>query len=173
MRREDWSALVARPLECVRGFPAERSVSLRVFCFVFGAAILIVDWLLVVIRRPIRSGVSGGAIVHCRCAPSHRGAIARLGVLDAARSGSRSRSGLLGVRSEILAESDASMDLVVRLEATRPVKPMGVALANVLVTDADSLLRVGAQPGTLYAVVRLATVALDSLPAHGSRAGEA
>lgn len=64
------------------------------------------------------------------------------------------------------------MDLVVRLEATRPVKPMGVALANVLVTDADSPLKVGAQPGTLYAVVRLATVALDSLPAHGSPAGE-
>ena len=63
------------------------------------------------------------------------------------------------------------MDLVVRLEATRPVKPMGVALANVLVTDADSPLRVGAQPGTLYAGVRLATVALDSLPAHASRGG--
>ena len=37
---------------------------------------------------------------------------------------------------------------------------MGVALANVLVTDADSPLIVGAQLGTLYAVVRLATVAL-------------
>jgi hypothetical protein len=56
-------------------------------------------------------------------------------------------------------------DLAVRLLATRPVNPIGVALAKVPVSDADSPLRVGAEPGTLYAVVRLATAAMDSSPA--------
>ncbi len=51
--------------------------------------------------------------------------------------------------------------------ATRPVNPMGVALAKVLVSDADSPLRVGAEPGTLYTVVRLATAALDLSPSQG------
>ena len=77
-------------------------------------------------------------------------------------------------QSEILAEADALTDLAIRLVATRPVNPMGVALAKVLVSDADSPLRVGAEPGTLYAVVRLATAALDVSPAQGgAAAGEA
>ena len=96
------------------------------------------------------------------------------GMIDAARNGS---DGPLGVgrvaRSEILAESDALTDLAVRLVATRPVNPMGVALAKVLVSDVDSPLRVGAEPGTLHAVVRLATAALDSSPAQSGPASEA
>ncbi len=77
-------------------------------------------------------------------------------------------------QSKVLAEADALTDLAVRLVAMRPVNPMGVALARVLVSDANSPLRVGAEPGTLYAVVRLATAALDVLPSQGGVvAGEA
>ena len=68
-------------------------------------------------------------------------------------------------RSEVLAESDALMDLVRRLEAARPVEAMGVALAKVIARGADSPLAVGAEPGTLHITVRLATVALDGPPA--------
>jgi hypothetical protein len=75
-------------------------------------------------------------------------------------------------RSEILAEADALMELVGRLEAPRPVEPMGVALAKQLANDANSPLAVGAEPGTLHMVVRLATVALDVTPGHGASAGE-
>ena len=65
-------------------------------------------------------------------------------------------------------------DLAIRLVATRPVNPMGAALAKVLVSDAGSPLRVGAKPGTLYTVVRLATAALDVSPSQGGAAtGEA
>ena len=70
-------------------------------------------------------------------------------------------------QSEVLAEADALTDLAIRLVATRPVNPMGVALAKVLVSDADSPLRVGGEPGTLYTVVRLATAALDVSPCQG------
>ncbi len=64
------------------------------------------------------------------------------------------------------------MELVGRLEAPRPVEPMGVALAKQLANDANSPLAVGAEPGTLHMVVRLATVALDVTPGHGASAGE-
>jgi hypothetical protein len=75
--------------------------------------------------------------------------------------------------SEILAEAHALTDLAVRLAATGPVNPMGVALAKVLVSDADSPLRVGGEPGTLYAVVRLATAAMDGAPAQSAAASQA
>jgi hypothetical protein len=106
---------------------------------------------------------------------TRRAIAARLrGMIDAARNGS---DGLLGVgrvaRGEIVAESDALADLAVRLVATRPVNPMGVALAKVLVSDANSPLRVGAEPGTLYAVARLATAALECSPARSGPANEA
>lgn len=95
-------------------------------------------------------------------------------MIDAARSGS---DGLFGVgavaRNEVRAESDALADLAVRLVAIRPVNPMGVALAKLLVSDANSPLRVGAEPGTLHAVVRLATAALERLPARSGPANEA
>lgn len=58
-------------------------------------------------------------------------------------------------------------DLAIRLVATRPVNPMGVALAKVLVSDADSPLRVGGEPGTLYTLVRLAIAPLDVSPSQG------
>ena len=77
-------------------------------------------------------------------------------------------------RSEILAEADALMDLVDRLEAAAPVEAMGVALARQLVSDTNGPLAVGADPGTLHMVVRLATMALDISPGHGARGeGEA
>ena len=63
-------------------------------------------------------------------------------------------------RDQILAESDALMDLVQRLEAPGRVEPMGVALARLLVSDPLSPLSVPSEPGTLYMVVRLATAAM-------------
>ncbi|MHB8695841.1 MAG: hypothetical protein ACYDHH_31890 [Solirubrobacteraceae bacterium] len=104
------------------------------------------------------------------CSMRTRRAIAtRLrGMIDAARSGSDGPLGIGRVaHSEVLAEAEALTDLAIRLVATRPVNPMGVALAKVLVSDADSPLRVGAEPGTLYTIVRLATAALDVSPFHG------
>jgi hypothetical protein len=95
-------------------------------------------------------------------------------VIDAARDGSEGPFGAGRVaQSEILAEADALTDLAVRLVATGPVNPMGVALAKVLVSDADSPLRVGGEPGTLYAVVRLATAAMDCSPAQSAAASQA
>jgi hypothetical protein len=90
------------------------------------------------------------------------------GMIDAARSGSEGPLGIGRVaQREVLAEADALTDLAIRLVATRPVNPMGVALAKVLVSGTNSSLRVGAAPGTLHAVVRLATAALDVAPAKG------
>ena len=92
----------------------------------------------------------------------------------AARTASSDRLGFAALaRSEILAEADALTDLVHRLEAARPVEAMGVALAKQLVSDANSPLAVGAEPGTLHTVVRLATMALDLTPGHGPHSGEA
>lgn len=89
-------------------------------------------------------------------------------MIDAARNGSDGPLGIGRVaQSEVLAEAEALTDLAVRLVATRPVNPMGVALAKVLVSDANSPLRVGAEPGTLCMVVRLATAALDVPPSQG------
>lgn len=67
------------------------------------------------------------------------------------------------------------MDLVRRLEDPRPAQAMGVALAlaKELLSDANSPLAAGADPGTLHAVLRLATVALDISPGHGALAAEA
>jgi hypothetical protein len=91
----------------------------------------------------------------------------------AARQASSDRVGSAPLaRSEILAEADALMGLVHRIEAPRPVEPMGVALAKQLASDANSPLAVGAEPGTLHLVVRLATVALDVTPGHSAPAGE-
>lgn len=67
-------------------------------------------------------------------------------------------------RGEIIEETDALLDLANRLEAPRPAEAMGVALAKMLVADANSPLAVGAEPGTLHTVVGLATVALDVSP---------
>lgn len=78
-----------------------------------------------------------------------------------------------GGPKQILAEADALTGLAVRSVAKRPVNPVGVALATVLVSDADSPLRVGTEPGTLYAVVRLATAAMDSSPPQNGAAREA
>ncbi len=64
------------------------------------------------------------------------------------------------------------MDLAHRLEDARPVEAMGVALAKLVASDANSPLAIGAEPGTLHAVVRLATAALDLSPGHGAPAGE-
>lgn len=99
----------------------------------------------------------------CR-AGSRRSIAARLRrLIDAAHDGPVDAFGVGRIaQSEILAEADALTDLAIRLVATRAVNPMGVALAQVLVSDADSPLRVGAEPGTLYTVVRLATAAMDS-----------
>jgi hypothetical protein len=79
----------------------------------------------------------------------------------AAQKASGPRWGFLPLaRDEILAESDAAIDLVRRLEAPGAVAPMGVALARLLVTDPVSPLSVPAEPGTLYTVLRLATAAM-------------
>ena len=83
--------------------------------------------------------------------------------IRAARKASAPHWGFLPLaRDAILAESDALMDLVQRLEAPGPVEPMGVALARLLVTDPVSPLCVPPEPGALYAVVRLATAALGA-----------
>lgn len=50
-----------------------------------------------------------------------------------------------------------------RLTAPGSAQPMGVALARLLVTDPASPLRVESEPGTLYAMVRLATAAMGPL----------
>ena len=93
--------------------------------------------------------------------------------IAAARTAPSDRLGFaLLARSEILAEADALMDLVHRLEAERPVEAMGVALAKQVVSDANSPLALGADPGTLHMFVRLATVALEVSPRHGATAGE-
>ena len=64
--------------------------------------------------------------------------------------------------AEILAESEALIELVERLERRGTVEPMGVALARMLVTDPLSPLAVASEPGSLYTVVRLATLAMGS-----------
>lgn len=90
----------------------------------------------------------------------------------AARKASSDRFGSAPLaRCEILAEADALMALVDRLEAPRPVEAISVALAKHLATDANSPLAVGAEPGTLCLAVRLATVALGVTPGHGALAG--
>jgi hypothetical protein len=99
------------------------------------------------------------------CRMRVRRAIARrLGeMIDAARSGSDGPMSIGPVAgAQILAEADALRDLAVRLVGVRPVNPMGVALAKVLVSDAHSPLRVGGEPGMLRAAARLATAALDA-----------
>jgi hypothetical protein len=94
--------------------------------------------------------------------------------IAAARTAPGDRLGFAAVaRSEILAEADALMDLVRRLEAAQPTQAMGVALAKELVSDANSPLAIGAEPGTLHTFVRLATVALDISPGHAAPAAEA
>jgi hypothetical protein len=86
--------------------------------------------------------------------------------LRAARKASSLRWGFRPLaRDQLLAESDALMDLAWRLEAPRQVEPMGVALARLLVTDPVSPLYVRSDPGTLYTVVRLATAAMGA-PVH-------
>ena len=75
-------------------------------------------------------------------------------------------------RDQILAESDALMDLIRRLEAPGPAEPMGVALARLLVTEPVSPIYAQAEPATLYMVVRLATAAMGAsveLPATRPR----
>jgi hypothetical protein len=81
--------------------------------------------------------------------------------LRAARVAAPSPGGSLPLaRDQVLAESDALMDLVRRLEAPGRVEPMGVALARLLVSDPVSPLSVPSEPGTLFMVVRLATAAM-------------
>lgn len=94
--------------------------------------------------------------------------------ITAARKAKSDRLGFAALaRSEILGEADALMELVRRLEAPQPVEAMGVALARQLISDANSPLAVGADPGTLHMVVRLTTAALDLTPRHGAPPGEA
>jgi hypothetical protein len=92
-------------------------------------------------------------------------------MVEAARSGSPDQLTRGRVaRSEILAEAEVLRDPAARLEAQRPVNPMGVALANALVSGANGPLKVGSEPGTVHAVVGLATVALEFSPAGGGAA---
>jgi hypothetical protein len=63
-------------------------------------------------------------------------------------------------RDQILAESDALMDLIRRLEAPGWAEPIGVALARLLLTDPVSPIYEPAEPATLYLAVRLATAAM-------------
>lgn len=65
-------------------------------------------------------------------------------------------------RDEILAEADALMDLIRRLEAPGWAEPMGVALARLLLTDPVSPIYEQAKPATLYMAVRLATAAMGA-----------
>jgi hypothetical protein len=65
-------------------------------------------------------------------------------------------------RDQILAESDALMDLIRRLEAPGRTEPMGVALARLLLTDPVSPIYEQAEPATLYMAVRLATAAMGA-----------
>lgn len=109
------------------------------------------------------------------CTPRVRRGIAKRlrRTIAAARKAPSDRFGFAPLaRSEILAEADALMDLAHRLEDARPVEAMGVALAKLVASDANSPLAIGAEPGTLHAVVRLATAALDLSPGHGAPAGE-
>jgi hypothetical protein len=65
-------------------------------------------------------------------------------------------------RDQLLAESDALMDLIRRLEAPGWAEPMGVALARLLLTDPVSPIYEQAEPATLYMAVRLATAAMGA-----------
>jgi hypothetical protein len=94
-------------------------------------------------------------------------------MIAAARTAPNDRLGFAALaRSAILAEADALMELVHRLEDERPVEAMGVALANQLISDPNSPLVVDAEPGTLHIVIRLAMIALDMSPRHAATADE-
>jgi hypothetical protein len=86
-----------------------------------------------------------------------RRALRTAGKATSPRSGSRPLA-----RDQILAESDALMDLIRRLEAPGRAEPMGVALARLLVTEPVSPIYAQAEPATLYMVVRLATAAMGA-----------
>ena len=99
------------------------------------------------------------------CNARTRRAIARRlrRALRTARKATSSRGGSQALaHGQVLAESDALMDLIRRLEARGGAEPMGVALARLLVSDPVSPIAMQSQPGTLYAVVRLATAAMGS-----------
>jgi hypothetical protein len=65
-------------------------------------------------------------------------------------------------RDQILAESDALEDLIRRLEAPARAKPMGIALARLLVVEPVSPVYAQAEAATLSMVVRLATAAMGA-----------
>ena len=138
--------------------------------------------------RGVVSSMTSLPLASIRALARHSGRGRRSCIGDAFAAASRDsclvRSRLLGRRrvtlsaslgwraARILAEGDALMELADRLEAPRPVEPIGVALAKQLASDANSPLRVGAEPATLHIVDRPVTVALDLTPGRSAPTGE-
>jgi hypothetical protein len=135
----------------------------RVQCFVLRS---VFDLQLAAGSDPRSSAAIGlRAAQLCRVRTRRRIAMRLRRTITAARESPDDRWGYAPLaRGEVLAEADALMDLADRLEDVRPVEPMGVALAKLIATGPDSPLAVGAEPGTMRTVVRLATVALDVSP---------
>jgi hypothetical protein len=87
-------------------------------------------------------------------------------IVTAVQSASRDRARSPLARSEILEESDALLELARQLEASKPVDPMGAALAAVLARGPDGWLAAGDSPGRVHTAVRLAIVTLDDAPTY-------
>ena len=73
-------------------------------------------------------------------------------------------------RAEILADRQALVSLIERLESARPVVAEGVAIAERLMSDLHSPLFAPAEPGTIRRLARHAVAAMDPLPHPSSTA---
>ena len=73
-------------------------------------------------------------------------------------------------RAEILADRQALVSLIERLESARPVLAEGVAIAERLMSDLRSPLFAPAEPGTIRRLARHAVAAMDPLPDFSSTA---
>lgn len=66
-------------------------------------------------------------------------------------------------RAEILADREALVSLIERLESAHPVHPEGAAIAERLIGDLSSPLFVPAEPGTIRRLARQAVAAMEPL----------
>ena len=73
-------------------------------------------------------------------------------------------------RAEILANRQALMSLIERLESARPVVAEGVAIAERLMSDLRSPLFAPTEPGTIRRLARHAVAAMDPPPRRSSTA---
>ncbi len=75
-------------------------------------------------------------------------------------------------RRELLADRQAVVSLIERLESTLPALPEGVAIAERLLTDLASPLYVWAEPGMIRRLACLAVAAMDPPVEQHDRAGD-